>query len=273
MMQIDPRPQRGLWMDDSSSSVCILCKAEFTLLIRRHHCRRCGGLFCNSCSSYWLKIPEEMMIASGSTSTDNSARSRCCSNCAGDLTNLANQQEQLAERARDVATSNVSLPSVHESRRSTLSPAIISSEIDQLSSQLLLSPCQSSSVSVSGTVPRRSVVDNTEAEAATIPPLPLPIVNCQEWESCCIRTVKYKLYSVTAPSFISHSRCFQVSLDDRIMNVLLPGSIEPGQRIMIKAPAPPPIVHRALAFAVHPVTKKVTITLFYLFLSSSNRFS
>jgi hypothetical protein len=37
---------------DSSSDVCqAKCGAHFSLIVRRHHCRGCGGLFCGSCVS------------------------------------------------------------------------------------------------------------------------------------------------------------------------------------------------------------------------------
>ena len=39
-----------LWKQDSSSSSCEVCDAKFhALLRRRHHCRKCGRLVCNSC--------------------------------------------------------------------------------------------------------------------------------------------------------------------------------------------------------------------------------
>ncbi|KAL2485991.1 phosphoinositide binding [Abeliophyllum distichum] len=36
------------WVDDASH--CQGCSAQFTFINRKHHCRRCGGLFCNSCT-------------------------------------------------------------------------------------------------------------------------------------------------------------------------------------------------------------------------------
>ena len=39
------------WVDDDETTQCMACKALFTFVRRRHHCRRCGGLFCGSCSS------------------------------------------------------------------------------------------------------------------------------------------------------------------------------------------------------------------------------
>eukprot|EP00931_Biecheleriopsis_adriatica_P003534 TRINITY_DN105335_c0_g1_i1.p1 TRINITY_DN105335_c0_g1~~TRINITY_DN105335_c0_g1_i1.p1 ORF type:complete len:1024 (+),score=169.26 TRINITY_DN105335_c0_g1_i1:42-3113(+) len=38
------------WLPDSASDACMSCDASFTWLRRKHHCRRCGKLFCNNCA-------------------------------------------------------------------------------------------------------------------------------------------------------------------------------------------------------------------------------
>ncbi|KAI4351168.1 hypothetical protein L6164_005548 [Bauhinia variegata] len=47
---LPPKPSlRGNnWVVDGSN--CQGCASQFTFLNRKHHCRRCGGLFCNSCT-------------------------------------------------------------------------------------------------------------------------------------------------------------------------------------------------------------------------------
>ena len=37
------------WMLNDHSTVCTICNTTFTLLKRRHHCRRCGCLCCVKC--------------------------------------------------------------------------------------------------------------------------------------------------------------------------------------------------------------------------------
>ncbi|XP_075984208.1 phosphatidylinositol-3,5-bisphosphate 3-phosphatase MTMR4 isoform X2 [Anticarsia gemmatalis] len=42
---------RGVvWLPDSAAPRCQYCRNHFWLARRRHHCRRCGGIFCGSCS-------------------------------------------------------------------------------------------------------------------------------------------------------------------------------------------------------------------------------
>ena len=41
---------RTYWMGDEYCKVCYDCGTAFTLLRRRHHCRLCGQVFCNSCT-------------------------------------------------------------------------------------------------------------------------------------------------------------------------------------------------------------------------------
>jgi len=36
-----------VWANDSSSDSCMLCATSFTILKRRHHCRRCKKKFVN----------------------------------------------------------------------------------------------------------------------------------------------------------------------------------------------------------------------------------
>ncbi|XP_055384992.1 zinc finger FYVE domain-containing protein 26 homolog isoform X2 [Condylostylus longicornis] len=52
-------PQKHEWIKDEDANVCQSCRyTVFTMLIRRHHCRRCGRVVCYSCSKHRIKIPE-----------------------------------------------------------------------------------------------------------------------------------------------------------------------------------------------------------------------
>ncbi|KAK8648320.1 hypothetical protein V6N13_129077 [Hibiscus sabdariffa] len=46
------------WLADSAASACMLCNVRFHPIMRsRHHCRFCGGIFCNECSKGRSLLP------------------------------------------------------------------------------------------------------------------------------------------------------------------------------------------------------------------------
>lgn len=54
-----PPPQIAQWMDDDFSNCCLVCGKEFSLAVRRHHCRVCLRLVCGDCSSRTLPVERE----------------------------------------------------------------------------------------------------------------------------------------------------------------------------------------------------------------------
>lgn len=38
------------WVADESAAGCMICWKNFTMLVRRHHCRRCGKVCCADCA-------------------------------------------------------------------------------------------------------------------------------------------------------------------------------------------------------------------------------
>ncbi|XP_013097242.2 zinc finger FYVE domain-containing protein 26 homolog [Stomoxys calcitrans] len=52
-------PTREEWVRDEEATHCMCCRrTAFSMLMRRHHCRRCGRVVCFSCSTYRMRIPE-----------------------------------------------------------------------------------------------------------------------------------------------------------------------------------------------------------------------
>ena len=47
------------WMPDCSIKMCTECQSQFGLLLRRHHCRACGRIFCSYCTKYRISLPRE----------------------------------------------------------------------------------------------------------------------------------------------------------------------------------------------------------------------
>ncbi|XP_044118527.1 RUN and FYVE domain-containing protein 1 isoform X1 [Neovison vison] len=45
------------WLKDDEATHCKQCEKEFSISRRKHHCRHCGHIFCNTCSSNELALP------------------------------------------------------------------------------------------------------------------------------------------------------------------------------------------------------------------------
>ncbi|XP_076149472.1 lateral signaling target protein 2 homolog [Alosa pseudoharengus] len=52
--QVEDPPE---WVPDDACSSCVSCKAPFTVIRRKHHCRSCGKIFCSRCSSHSAPLP------------------------------------------------------------------------------------------------------------------------------------------------------------------------------------------------------------------------
>jgi FYVE zinc finger len=237
-LQMDNVFQRGQWMDDSESDSCLECNSSFSLLLRRHHCRRCGSLFCDNCTSKRILIPDALFVVPPNSlfhESDSSVINRCCGPCTILVANYRSPQSLI----------------------SALPITVPSSNLCESNGSLYASNLSTYSVNQQHTTPASTSI------AAALPPdvpstrIPLREIDCLEWRGGSVGAGRFKMYSITVPSSISKSRRFQVSLDNRVMTVVLPLDIVPGQRILVKAPSPSVSVQRAQAVTVLAPTKKV----------------
>lgn len=85
------------WMDNSAAKSCgdSSCNRPFTIYRRRHHCRACGLIFCERCSSHRRIV----------TSVSSSTLSRTCRNCAIEI-DMANRFKSRAIGVRPKAVGN-----------------------------------------------------------------------------------------------------------------------------------------------------------------------
>jgi hypothetical protein len=72
------RDMASAWVPDSATSVCSDCSIAFSLLTRRHHCRKCGLIFCANCSSARAAVPPQHLN-----------RVRVCKKCSSALADEA----------------------------------------------------------------------------------------------------------------------------------------------------------------------------------------
>jgi len=52
------KPKPPTWVPDTDVVQCCGCQSQFGLFRRRHHCRRCGLVFCNSCAGRFCACPD-----------------------------------------------------------------------------------------------------------------------------------------------------------------------------------------------------------------------
>ncbi|XP_046971190.1 zinc finger FYVE domain-containing protein 26 homolog isoform X2 [Vanessa cardui] len=51
-------PTKEQWVEDYTADRCMVCKISiFSMIIRRHHCRRCGRVVCQGCSRNKMQVP------------------------------------------------------------------------------------------------------------------------------------------------------------------------------------------------------------------------
>lgn len=70
-------PTRSHWKPDTESSICDdpLCKRSFNYFTRRHHCRKCGNIFCDAHSSSVLPLDQDANF------NPRANPSRTCNHC------------------------------------------------------------------------------------------------------------------------------------------------------------------------------------------------
>ncbi|XP_039298034.1 myotubularin-related protein 4 [Nilaparvata lugens] len=55
-------PVQTLWVPDHAVSHCTNCHNKFWLGRRKHHCRKCGQIFCADCSEYLVPLPDQKLF-------------------------------------------------------------------------------------------------------------------------------------------------------------------------------------------------------------------
>jgi hypothetical protein len=76
------RSEGARWRHDDESRICQGCKLNFTegfFTTGKHHCRRCGGLFCGKCSS--KKANLAVALTGINTTEKNVKNARVCEKC------------------------------------------------------------------------------------------------------------------------------------------------------------------------------------------------
>ena len=72
----------GSWEVEGPVTNCRFCDLKFDNLIRKHHCRSCGKVTCDWCSSFYCNIPDDKLCSDAPSGTMVCNPKRCCSVCS-----------------------------------------------------------------------------------------------------------------------------------------------------------------------------------------------
>jgi len=113
-----PHAMHSQWERDEVATNCKVCKRRFTFLLRRHHCRRCGRIHCNSCSSLRVVLDPSAVITDPSSHEEPPqvpSLQRVCQTCYDAVTVNVPGSLRLGHPERadgvDVPSSGLSIPS------------------------------------------------------------------------------------------------------------------------------------------------------------------
>lgn len=74
VVYLNKHPYQVGWIKDADVKACMACASSFNFFKRKHHCRKCGFVVCNSCSQDRLRIPEILV--------SEPKGSRVCTSCS-----------------------------------------------------------------------------------------------------------------------------------------------------------------------------------------------
>ncbi|KOH01139.1 phosphatidylinositol-3-phosphate-binding ubiquitin-protein ligase [Saccharomyces eubayanus] len=94
------------WQTDEEAQSCFQCKVNFSFLVRRHHCRCCGRIFCSSCTENFVNYnKKKVQVLQKKNSDAESPPYRTCNECYDNLLHLnllvssANKDPRLSQVA------------------------------------------------------------------------------------------------------------------------------------------------------------------------------
>ncbi|XP_006442378.2 uncharacterized protein LOC18049503 [Citrus clementina] len=94
---LEAEPQK--WLPDSAAATCMLCNVRFhPIMCSRHHCRFCGGIFCNECSKGRSLLPTKFHTGNPQ---------RVCDVCCVQLESIQSHLMEKVSRAAQVSAQDL----------------------------------------------------------------------------------------------------------------------------------------------------------------------
>ena len=102
---------RDYWLPDGIARSCASCRRRFTSFRRKHHCRRCGNVFCRRCAAQYRALDSYLSPVGGVVQNRGGVPQRLCQSCCqrfdtarnvaaqGQRTQLRKLEQQPADEA------------------------------------------------------------------------------------------------------------------------------------------------------------------------------
>ncbi|KZP00136.1 FYVE-domain-containing protein, partial [Calocera viscosa TUFC12733] len=120
-----PHSLQPAWEPDSGVVECRNCHRRFTFLLRKHHCRRCGHIFCDRCSSHRVSLDPAEVILDPSMAVPAlpETQHRVCQSCYEELTANASVPGQLRTGLNGIVidSERLSVPGISRDASSVVS--------------------------------------------------------------------------------------------------------------------------------------------------------
>ncbi|KAK0506394.1 FYVE zinc finger-domain-containing protein [Armillaria luteobubalina] len=114
---------RSLWKPDSAASCCdnFFCRERFSVFERRHHCRKCGGVFCSQCTPRttplldvsrlpFLHPPRNIPIAAFQSQESKIYDARVCDDCFDQIYGCPRTPDLVHSPTLSCSTSSLATP-------------------------------------------------------------------------------------------------------------------------------------------------------------------
>lgn len=101
------------WQADNLIHNCLNCQTKFSFLVRKHHCRCCGGIFCANCSDNFLwydKRKVKVVRRKDDTDGFEVPPYRTCNSCCENLTQMHLIQPRWGDKLMRLQGSSMRTP-------------------------------------------------------------------------------------------------------------------------------------------------------------------
>ncbi|OHT12481.1 FYVE zinc finger family protein [Tritrichomonas foetus] len=102
-MIIPSYKEAPIWIPDNTAMRCLSCNKQFSVIIRKHHCRNCGGILCKKCLTYHaymynismnkpVKVCEKcynILIEDNKKHNESKLKNQPCDNDANNMINFS----------------------------------------------------------------------------------------------------------------------------------------------------------------------------------------